>query len=523
MVTEHYRRRIMRGHRKGNKFIALLLALLVGMAFTMADVQPAYAAGKPGAVKKVTVKTLSKTGIRISWSKAGKATGYQLFRNETLIKKGNVRSFTDKKLKPGLKYTYVVRAYRIVRKNGKTKYIYGPYSSMKVAATKGKRTMKKKVLKILVPKSEDKNVGKFVKRYNATDNPYIIKIVKTGTAKGIDPTKYDGLIIPGGKHVHPSFYHAKVKCKKHKFVKSLDRLEIALVKKFIKKKKPVLGICRGCQLINVTLGGTLKQDIGKGHYHDKSRNTKTKKGTNMRKLYGASVRTLHYHHQAIKKLAKPLKVTMVDAKDGTIEGVQHKTLPVYGIQYHPDRMYVKASPIVRKNGKKVMTYFFDVCYSKRLAKKSASAKPAKPATQPAQQPADTQTGTDTGTNQTGQNGQTDQTAGNSDFTQTDTQTADRRTVRILLYGSDRSSVEEFAATYNEGDNNYTIELTSVDDSVSTDPADYDALIVAGDEDSDSLIGAFEGAGKPTLVINPDTVEHDVEQLLRGAPAAQSNE
>ena len=330
--------------------IALLLALLVGMAFTMSDMQPAYAASKPGAVKKITTKTLSKTSIRISWSKASKAAGYQLFRNETLIKKGNIRSFTDTKLKPGLKYTYVVRAYRTVRKKGKTKYIYGPYSSMKVAATKGKRTMKKKVLKILVPKSEDKNVGKFVKRYNATDNPYIIKIVKTGTAKGIDPAKYDGLIIPGGKHVHPSFYHAKVKCKKHKYVKSLDRLEIALVKKFIKKKKPVLGICRGCQLINVALGGTLKQDIGKGHYHDKNRNTKTKKGTDMRKLYGASVHTLHYHHQAIKKLAKPLKVTMVDAKDGTIEGVQHKTLPVIGIQFHPDRMYVKASPGIRKSG-----------------------------------------------------------------------------------------------------------------------------------------------------------------------------
>lgn len=372
----------MRRHQMGNKFIALLMALMVGMAFCMADVQNAYAAGKPGAVKKVTTKTLSKTSIKISWSKAKKATGYQLFRNETLIKKGNVRSFTDKKLKPGLKYTYVVRAYKIVRKNGKTKYIYGPYSSMKAASTKGKRTMKKKVLKILVPKSEDKNVGKFVKRYNATDNPYIIKIVKTGTAKGIDPAKYDGLIIPGGKHVHPSFYHAKVKCKKHKFVKSLDRLEIALIKKFIKKKKPVLGICRGCQLINVTLGGTLKQDIGKGHYHDKNRNTKTKKGTDMRKLYGASVHTLHYHHQAIKKLAKPLKVTMVDSKDGTIEAVQHKTLPVFGIQYHPDRMYVKASPYVRKNGRKVMTYFFDVCYDLKVRSKTSTAKPKKPSPDP---------------------------------------------------------------------------------------------------------------------------------------------
>ena len=361
------------------KLIALLLALMVGFAFGAADAQPSYAAGKPGAVKKVTTKTLSDTSIKISWSKAKNASGYQLYRNETLVKKGEGTSFTDKGLQPGLKYTYVVRAYK---KTG-SKYKFGSYSSMKVAATKGKRTMKKTELKILVPKSEDKNVGKFVKRYNATDNPYIIKIVKTGTAKDIDPAKYDGLIIPGGKHVHPSFYHAKVKCKKHKYVKSLDRLEIALVKKFIQAKKPVLGICRGCQLINVALGGTLKQDIGKGHYHDKNRNTKTKKGTDMRKLYGASVHTLHYHHQAIKKLAKPLKVTMVDAKDGTIEGVQHKTLPVIGIQYHPDRMYVKASPGIRKSGKIVIEYFFDICYDLKAAGKAAPAKPKTPSTEPA--------------------------------------------------------------------------------------------------------------------------------------------
>lgn len=106
----------------------------------------------------------------------------------------------------------------------------------------------------------------------------------------------------------------------------------------------------------------------------------------MRKLYGASVHTLHYHHQAIKKLAKPLKVTMVDAKDGTIEGVQHKTLPVIGIQYHPDRMYVKANPGIRKSGKIVIEYFFDICYDLKMAGEVAPANPDTPSTEPA--PAD---------------------------------------------------------------------------------------------------------------------------------------
>lgn len=537
----------MKRNKTGNKCIALFLALMVGIVFCMSGAEPAYAADKPGAVKKVTAKALSKTSIKVTWRKTKSASGYQLFRNETLIKKGKGASFTDTELKPGLKYTYVVRAYRTYKKtqwfNKKTqkwqskkpkekwrgdkrtvtKYKYGSWSPMKTVSTKGKSTVKKPVLKLLLPKSEDKNVAKFVKRYNATDNPYRIKLIKTGTAKGIKPSSYDGLIIPGGKHVHPSFYHAKVKCKKHKFVKSLDRLEIALVKKFVKAKKPVLGICRGCQLINVTLGGTLKQDIGKGHYHDKSRKTLTKKGTDMRKLYGTSVKTLHYHHQAISKLAKGLKVTMVDAKDGTIEAVQHKTLPVYGIQYHPDRMYVKVSPIVRKNGKKAIEYFFDVCYDRGPGRKAAASK--KTPTTTAKKPADTQSGK---TGQTEQTGQTGQTTGGSDASQTDTsqsdtQTAVRPAIKILLYGADCSSVETFASSYNEGDNSFTIELTTAESAESIAPADYDALVISGNEEGVSLISDFEDAHKPVLVIDPDTLEQDMDRLLQDAAAARSDD
>ena len=224
----------------------------------------------------------------------------------------------------------------------------------------------------------------------------------------------DGLLLSGGADLDPCYYGEEILNNTVKIRPERDAFELALFRAFFDAGKPIFGICRGCQLINVTLGGTLTQEIGKGHYHDKNRNTKTKKGTSMRLLYGTSVHTLHYHHQAIKKLAKSLKVTMVDAKDGTIEGVQHKTLPVYGIQYHPDRMYLKASPSIRKNGKKVMEYFFDICYSKRPVKKPAPAKPAAPSVQPeseqpAQQPADAQTGTDTdmqpGADQTDQTGQ----------------------------------------------------------------------------------------------------------------------
>ncbi len=219
----------------------------------------------------------------------------------------------------------------------------------------------KKILTIALPKSPDKNVKKAITKFNKDANvPYQIRLVTVSSAK-IKVSSFDGLIVPGGKHVHPSFYHSKTICKKHIYDKKLDQFEIDLVKKFKKAKKPILGICRGAQLVNVVLGGTLKTDIGYSHYKWACRTTKTVSKTAMRKLFGTSFETLHSHHQAVKKLAKDLKVTMKDA-DGTIEGYQHKSLPIIGVQFHPEVMYTKkVSRKTEESGKKYLLYFFDLC------------------------------------------------------------------------------------------------------------------------------------------------------------------
>lgn len=386
---------------KYRRFLTIMLALMVGMVFSFMDAEPVSAVSKPGKVKTVKVKALSQSSISISWSKSKKASGYLLYRNETLVKTGKKRSFTDKGLKPGLQYTYVVLPYKTYKKTqwynkktgkwqskkpkkkwrGKKKRVklrkYGSYSAMKTATTKGTRSARP-VLKLLLPASSDKNVEPFVAKYNATDSRFTIQLVKTSTASGIDPASYDGLIIPGGAHVHPSFYGDSVKCSKHSFNKNLDRLEIALVQSFASAGKPILGLCRGSQVINVALGGTLKQDIGMGHYHDSNRQATTVAGTAMRSLFGSRVATIHYHHQAVSRLAAGLVVTMTDTKDGTIEAFSHTSLPIIGYQFHPDRMYMKTNPGIRHTGKVAIDYFLGICYAEKQKPPAPPETPVEP-------------------------------------------------------------------------------------------------------------------------------------------------
>lgn len=167
---------------------------------------------------------------------------------------------------------------------------------------------------------------------------------------------YDALIIPGGTHVNPKLYGQtrRSHCS-HPYNNALDALEMKLVGKFVKAKKPVLGICRGSQLINVYFGGTLNQDIGKGHLNWKKHYVNTVAGSDMRELFGKKELVLCWHHQAAKKLGKGLQVTM-KAKDGVVEAYQHKSLPVIGVQWHPEKMLNRRY----KSGYKFFKYFFGI-------------------------------------------------------------------------------------------------------------------------------------------------------------------
>ena len=158
----------------------------------------------------------------------------------------------------------------------------------------------------------------------------------------------DGILFTGGHDVSPSVYGEEVKPVCGQCCPERDRMEVLLLKEALAADKAVLGICRGIQLINAALGGTLYQDLPTERpsevehhetppYHKPAHIVDLLDDTPLKELLeGDFLAVNSYHHQAIKRLAPGLKV-MADAGDGVIEAVY---MPgkrfVWAVQWHPE-------------------------------------------------------------------------------------------------------------------------------------------------------------------------------------------
>ncbi len=169
----------------------------------------------------------------------------------------------------------------------------------------------------------------------------------------IDINKFDGLAIPGGNDVDPSFY-GEENVRSHKVFPILDEAQIKMVRKFAEAGKPVFGICRGSQIINVAFGGSLYQNIEGGH--DGTYYAAVKKGSWLYGLFGDKFLTAHGHHQAMHELGEGLVPTQWCHKDELriVEMIEHSTYPVWGVQYHPECMGKPGDAIARKFRAEVM-------------------------------------------------------------------------------------------------------------------------------------------------------------------------
>ena len=153
--------------------------------------------------------------------------------------------------------------------------------------------------------------------------------------------KINGILLPGGDDVDPNLYNEENEGSEN-IDRKRDEWEIRLVKKFREEGKPILGICRGIQVLNVALGGSLYQDI-RGHRKDKggSRHLiKIKEGSLLYEILGGveQIEVNSSHHQAIKDLAPSLEATAW-SKDGYIEAVEGKGEEfILGVQFHPERL-----------------------------------------------------------------------------------------------------------------------------------------------------------------------------------------
>lgn len=156
-----------------------------------------------------------------------------------------------------------------------------------------------------------------------------------------DADDFDGLLLPGGGDISPVFYHRKNRGSNNICI-SEDIVQLLMFHRFMEQQKPILGICKGMQVINVALGGTLIQALPTVNSHawhngDRYHPTTISSNSILSSLYGTYMVTGSSHHQAVSTLGNGLKPVQ-HAHDGVIEGIEHESLPILGLQWHPERL-----------------------------------------------------------------------------------------------------------------------------------------------------------------------------------------
>lgn len=156
----------------------------------------------------------------------------------------------------------------------------------------------------------------------------------------------DVLLLCGGEDVAPRRYKAKPSPQLGKVNLRRDAWEFLLLDEAVKRRLPVLGICRGCQLINVYFGGTLWQDLPSerpseiAHRSPDLHDIRLVAGSRLGRVLGVeSMQVNSSHHQAVKDLAPGFRAAAF-APDGVVEAIESETLPVVGVQFHPEKLLV---------------------------------------------------------------------------------------------------------------------------------------------------------------------------------------
>ncbi|MGO4536853.1 gamma-glutamyl-gamma-aminobutyrate hydrolase family protein [Leifsonia sp. 2MCAF36] len=166
----------------------------------------------------------------------------------------------------------------------------------------------------------------------------------------------DAIVIVGGEDIHPGFYGGETGYpNESRHLPVADAAQIALVRSALERRTPLLGICRGLQIVNVALGGTLVQDLGDecGHVNRgvpipqvlTTHTVHLQPDSRLADLLGESpVDVRSAHHQAAGDLGAGLVVT-ARSHDGHVEAIEHRDAPLLAVQWHPEDVAAPAGQL----------------------------------------------------------------------------------------------------------------------------------------------------------------------------------
>lgn len=164
----------------------------------------------------------------------------------------------------------------------------------------------------------------------------------------------DGILFSGGEDVHPKYFNERINADNLKICDRRDSFEMKLVENVLPLGIPLLGICRGMQLLNIAAGGNIYQDIG-AQYQTVMKHSNPDSGkadiihkvrvvedTTLCDLYGGGMKGVNsFHHQAVKDLAPVFKASAY-SEDGLVEAYEMEgDRFLIGVQWHPEMLFEK--------------------------------------------------------------------------------------------------------------------------------------------------------------------------------------
>ncbi len=166
----------------------------------------------------------------------------------------------------------------------------------------------------------------------------------------------DGLLLPGGGDITPAFFGQKNIGSK-KIDTELDIIQLQAVEQMLQNQKPILGICKGMQIINVYFGGTIIQHMKQHEAHeytsqDQYHESMILKNTFLYSLYGDGLTVNSAHHQCIGKPGHDLNMAQYSIPDQVPEALYHSEYPIFGVQWHPERLFPE--------GDKLLLFFYSL-------------------------------------------------------------------------------------------------------------------------------------------------------------------